>query len=64
MQESSWRRRNAADAVLSQTNETLAAGARSLFSKPAPGSALQRSRQEVENATLEIQMIEEILNDG
>jgi len=54
----------AADAVLSQTNETLAAGARSLFSKPAPGSALQRSRQEVENATLEIQMIEEILNDG
>lgn len=54
----------AADAVLSQSNETLAAGTRSLFSTPAQGSALQRSRQEVENANREIQMIEEILSDG
>lgn len=54
----------AADAVLSESSGVLANGVRSFFSAPPEGSALQRSRQHVESTSDEIQMIQEILNDG
>ncbi len=55
---------SAADAVLSQENTSLAEGMRSIFAEPPEGSALQRSQQQVESSSREIQMIQEILNNG
>ncbi|MHA7871591.1 MAG: hypothetical protein ACX939_04500 [Hyphococcus sp.] len=54
----------AADAVLSESREVLANGVRAFFTKTTNGSALQRSEQAVETTGLEIQMIEEVLQDG
>lgn len=54
----------AVDAVLSQNNGDMLDGLRSFFAPPPQGSALERSRQDVEQANKEILMIQEILNNG
>jgi len=55
---------SAAEAVLSQENTSLTEGLRSIFAEPPEGTALQRSQQQVESSSREIQMIQEILNNG
>ena len=54
----------AADAVLNDKDATLAAGLRSMFAPAPKGSALQRSRSEVDATRDGIRMIEEIMSNG
>ena len=54
----------AVDAVLSEEQGNILNGLRSLFAESPKGSTLQRSRQTAINTDREIQMIQEVLNDG